>query len=69
MQVNRRYFLKNLGLAVIASGFPLAVQARSFPQSIIKPPRLKVGDTVGLISPASPIDQADIAPVVQLLSG
>ena len=68
MRVNRRYFLKNLGLAVIASGFPLAVQARSFPKSIIKPPRLKVGDTVGLISPASPIDQADIAPVVQILA-
>jgi muramoyltetrapeptide carboxypeptidase len=68
MQCDRRLFLRNLTLAALASQLPLQVKANSQPNSVIKPPRLKVGDTVGLISPASPINAADIDPVVQTLA-
>lgn len=68
MQCDRRLFLRNLTLAVLASQLPLQVKANSPPNPVIKPPRLKVGDTVGLISPASPINAADIDPVVQTLA-
>ncbi|HEY9693629.1 MAG TPA: LD-carboxypeptidase [Oculatellaceae cyanobacterium] len=68
MHCDRRLFLRNLTLAVLASQLPLKVKANYQPKSVIKPLRLKVGDTVGLISPASPINAADIEPVVQTLA-
>ncbi|AFZ14329.1 peptidase U61 LD-carboxypeptidase A [Crinalium epipsammum PCC 9333] len=68
MQCDRRLFLRNITLAVLASQLPLQVKANSQPNSVIKPSRLKAGDTVGLISPASPINAADIDPVVQTLA-
>jgi muramoyltetrapeptide carboxypeptidase len=61
MSINRRKFIKYCGLATIASQLPLlSVEAKPSPQVILKPPRLQVGDTVGLISPAGIIDAEDI---------
>ncbi len=40
MQCDRRLFLRNLTLAVLASQLPLQVKANSQPNSVIKPPRV-----------------------------
>jgi len=69
MTIKRRHFLTT-GLAAIASQVPLStLQAKTAPQAIIKPPRLRIGDTVGLINPASPIDREDVLKSQQVLSG
>ncbi len=61
MNINRRKFLTTLGLATISTQLPsFVVQAKISPNTIIKPPRLKVGDTVGLISPAGIVDSEDV---------
>ena len=61
MNINRRKFLATLGLATISTQIPpFVVQAATSPNTIIKPPRLKVGDTVGLISPAGIVDSEDV---------
>ncbi|MBV6625509.1 MAG: LD-carboxypeptidase [Rivularia sp. (in: Bacteria)] len=61
MNINRRKFITTFGLATISTQIPLiAAQANISPNVIIKPPRLKIGDTVGLISPAGIIDSADV---------
>ena len=58
--INRHQFLKTFAASAFAAGFPLIAQRTSTPVTILKPPRLKVGDTVGLISPAGYIDRKDI---------
>ena len=61
MNINRRKFITTLGLATVSTQIPsFAVRATTSPNNIIKPPRLKVGDTVGLISPAGIIDSEDV---------
>ncbi|MEM6401743.1 MAG: LD-carboxypeptidase [Cyanobacteria bacterium P01_D01_bin.116] len=61
MNINRRKFLTSLGLATISTQIPsLVVRATTSPTKIIKPPRLKIGDTVGLISPAGIINPEDV---------
>lgn len=60
MTLNRRNFLRTSGLAALTTQLPLFAHEISFFATILKPPRLKVGDTVGLISPASPINSKDI---------
>lgn len=67
--INRRNFFKTLGLVTIASQFPHIAQGYHSPQATLKPPRLKVGDTVGLINPASPIEPKDIEQVTKTLTG
>jgi muramoyltetrapeptide carboxypeptidase len=58
MYINRRQFLTTLGLTTIAIQIsPVIAQS---PLGNLKPPRLKIGDTVGLISPASIIEPQDI---------
>jgi muramoyltetrapeptide carboxypeptidase len=57
---DRRKFLKFLGLSLLASQLPVAAQTNPSPQSILKPQRFKVGDTVGLISPGSPVSREDV---------
>jgi muramoyltetrapeptide carboxypeptidase len=61
---NRRQFFQLLGLSLLASQLPAAATNQSLPDSIpdhiLKPPKLKVGDTVGLINPASPVDLEDV---------
>jgi muramoyltetrapeptide carboxypeptidase len=56
---NRRQAL--VGLGVVAGALALGQAARAQAPALKKPPRLKAGDTVGLISPASPLgDRFDI---------
>lgn len=65
---NRRRFFQLLGLSLLASQLPAAATNQSLPDRmpdrmpdhILKPPKLKVGDTVGLINPASPVDLEDV---------
>ena len=60
MTINRRKFITTLGLATISTQIPsFAVQAK-ISNTIIKPPRLRLGDTVGLISPAGIVDSEDV---------
>ncbi|MGK7876860.1 MAG: LD-carboxypeptidase [Xenococcaceae cyanobacterium] len=68
---DRRRFLKLLGLTLLATQLSSAALRNSSPQPIIKPPRLKLGDTIGLISPASQfVDQASeyLQDIIELLS-
>lgn len=60
--MNRRQFLTTFGLSVIAT------QAKLPPQTIIKPPRLQVGDTVGLISPAGIVELKDVESAKQSIA-
>ncbi|MDJ0555711.1 MAG: LD-carboxypeptidase [Microcoleaceae cyanobacterium MO_207.B10] len=53
MNSDRRNFLKFLGLSLLAT--QLSSGSNRSPQPILKPPRLKVGDTVAVVSPASMI--------------
>jgi muramoyltetrapeptide carboxypeptidase len=69
MSQNRRTFLKTVGLTALSTQFPRIAQGYPSPNTILKPPRLKLGDTVGLINPASPIDPKDIEQVKQTLAG
>lgn len=61
---NRRKFFHLLGLSYLASQLSATARTQSLPDNmadqILKPPKLKVGDTVGLINPASPVDLADV---------
>lgn len=41
----------------------------NFPKKIIKPKRLKKGDTIGLITPSSPITEAQLAKTIQNIEG
>jgi muramoyltetrapeptide carboxypeptidase len=68
MSQNRRNFLKTVGLTALSTQFPPIARGYPSPNTILKPPRLKVGDTVGLINPASPIDPKDIEQVKQTLA-
>lgn len=68
MILKRRTFIKTLGLAAVASQLPLAASSASSRKTILKPARLKVGDTVGLISPASFFEAKDLESVVQKLT-
>ncbi len=66
---NRRIFLKTLGLG----GLALARRGKSFsaPASpaLLKPPRLRSGDTVGLVNPAGATFQSvDVAIVRESLA-
>jgi muramoyltetrapeptide carboxypeptidase len=64
---NRRQFIKFFGFTLLATQLPAAAQTNLSPLSILKPPRLKVGDTVGLISPAGLVDQKTVDEFRQIL--
>jgi muramoyltetrapeptide carboxypeptidase len=62
LTATRRALITGLGALVAAPAFPRSVNA-SLPlstaeASIRKPPRLKVGDAVGIVVPATPLDEA-----------
>ena len=60
--MDRRTLLKSISAFTLASVLPFKINA-GITKNIIKPPRLKKGDTVGLITPASrpfEIEQAKI---------
>ncbi len=61
MNMKRREFLATCGLATLATQIPtLTAQGKPSLNTIRKPPRLQVGDTVGLIAPAGIVDAKDI---------
>ena len=62
----RRRFLQALGGTLLISQLPVAASQHS--QPLIKPRQLMVGDTVGLISPASAINQEDLTEVIEFLT-
>jgi muramoyltetrapeptide carboxypeptidase len=68
MIFHRRQLLQALGLAAFTSQLPKIAQANTFSQPILKPPSLKVGDTVGLINPASFISAENVEEVKQTLT-
>ncbi|ERT07860.1 LD-carboxypeptidase family protein [Lyngbya aestuarii BL J] len=59
--MNRRQFLSRFGHSLLLTQFsPISpITANSSPK-ILKPSRLKIGDTVGLVTPASPIKKSHI---------
>lgn len=69
--MNRRTFHRYLSLAALSAGLAACRSARPAPGgeeiSRIKPPRLKRGDTVGLITPGSYIDDEGLEKAVQNL--
>ncbi|OUL34203.1 LD-carboxypeptidase [Nostoc sp. T09] len=61
MTINRRRFLTSFGLATLAAHLqPFTAQGQLSPQTTLKPPRLHIGDTVGLVAPAGIVDAQDI---------
>ncbi|MEA5574565.1 LD-carboxypeptidase [Calothrix sp. UHCC 0171] len=59
--MKRRQFITIAGITTLATQFSFStVQAEINPQIIIKPPRLQIGDTVGLVAPAGIIEAKDI---------
>jgi muramoyltetrapeptide carboxypeptidase len=61
MTIHRRQFLTSLGLATLATQLqPFAAQGQLSLGTILKPPRLLIGDTVGLIAPAGIVDTQDV---------
>ncbi|OKH37078.1 LD-carboxypeptidase [[Phormidium ambiguum] IAM M-71] len=64
----RRQILQVLGLATLTSQLPKIAQANSFSQPILKPHSLKIGDTIGLVNPASFITSADLEEVKETLT-
>ena len=51
MTMTRRAFVGSVGMAAFGAGLPLAGQTAASP--LVKPPRLRPGDTVGLVNPAT----------------
>ena len=52
MSITRRQILQMVGAGLAATQVPLATASGLFSKATLKPPRLKAGDTVGLINPA-----------------
>lgn len=69
MSINRRQFLTMVGLTTLATQIsPAIAQIPLSPHTTIKPPRLKRGDTIGLIAPAGIITGEDIENARETLS-
>jgi muramoyltetrapeptide carboxypeptidase len=68
MNTARRNLLKTLGLATLAVAAPLQATGKSS-RAVVKPSRLKEGDTVGIINPAGATFQSiDITMVCETLA-
>ncbi len=62
MTIKRRQFLTTCGLATLASQITtFTAEGKPSLNTVLKPPPLKVGDTVGLIAPAGIVDAKEIA--------
>lgn len=68
MNFQRRQILQVLGLATLTSQIPKLAQANSFSQPLLKPSSLKIGDTIGLVNPASFITSEDLEEVKETLT-
>ena len=67
MNINRRQFLTSSGITALSTILSAPKVRGIPPQTIIKPPRLRVGDTVGLVAPASIVEQSDVDTAQQTL--
>ncbi|MBI5474261.1 MAG: LD-carboxypeptidase [Ignavibacteriae bacterium] len=65
MSSPRRTFLKQLGVGAAIAAMPHRTSTPPDQTSIIKPKRIKAGDTIGLINPAGPTFEADDILVVK----
>ena len=65
MSITRRQVLQLLGVGLAATQLPIAGASASLPGSTLKPPRLKAGDTVGLINPAGATFHPDDVAIAQ----
>lgn len=69
MIINRRKFITTCGLATLATQLPpLIAQSQVSPHTILKPPRLQMGDTVGLIAPAGIVKAENIAAATKAIT-
>jgi muramoyltetrapeptide carboxypeptidase len=59
MSITRRQILHLFGAGMVATGIPIANASGHKSNPALKPPRLRAGDTVGLINPAGATFQAD----------
>ena len=66
LTIKRRKLIKTLGVAAVASQLPISGAFAS--RSRIKPPRIKPGDTIGLIAPAGIVEPESIEPITQKLA-
>ena len=66
LRITRRQFLTALGGSLLVSHKPVADKFASIPP--ILPRRLMLGDTVGLISPASAIKEKNLTQVIEFLT-
>lgn len=71
--MNRRTFSKKIAAATTLIGFPFVGFNRdsstTFSKKIIKPKRLKPGDTIGLVTPASPITEEQLDKAIKNIEG
>ncbi len=75
--MDRRTFGKKIAVTTaLVTGLPYLVQSqdtsmmeRNFPHKIIKPKQLKPGDTIGLVTPASPIDEERLEKTIKNIEG
>ncbi|MFB2836815.1 S66 peptidase family protein [Floridanema evergladense] len=61
--IDRRQFFQAFGLTALISQLPKIAQANSLYQPILKPSNLKLGDTIGLVNPASFISSQELEEV------
>lgn len=68
--MDRRTFSKKIAAATTLAGFPLIGFGKhdadmTFSKKIVKPKRLKPGDTIGLVAPASPITEEQLEKTIK----
>ncbi|MDJ0617086.1 MAG: LD-carboxypeptidase [Calothrix sp. MO_192.B10] len=69
MSIKRRELLKILSISAVSTPLlSFSAQGQHSPNTIIKPPHLRRGDTVGLISPAGMVDTEDVEQAKQALT-
>jgi muramoyltetrapeptide carboxypeptidase len=67
MPLPRRYLLRTFGLTAIGTQLLPIAQNNLSPKTIIKPRRLQVGDTIGLINPAAFNYEKEVQPFFKVI--
>jgi muramoyltetrapeptide carboxypeptidase len=69
MSIKRRKLLKIFSISAVSIPLlPFSAQGQRSRNTVIKPPHLRLGDTVGLISPAGMVDTEDVEQARQVLT-